>query len=607
MLCAALCAVLLSGCLPLVLLSTLLADDTDGSQAKPTAVEAQYGAFGDDALFTMDSSPYFDGRSYTRPDTTAVADAIWANIQALRPDSGREDVLRLTQSVLAEYYAFDTAHTHAMLMREINHCEGLWDDEYTLLDDEYYLVWDSVTAYLDQCVELGWRDDLAKEWPKLFLGWDSIPTTSMIRVLESREADLEDRMTEILDEATTRVGYEQMTYDDIMLINDYDDYNEAVDAWVREHNEALARLYIELVKIRNALAREKGFTSYPEMLFLSEGRDYTPEMVRNLLEMMKEEIYPLMDTLWNDVGFYRPDVSMPIEDFRSKAQSVFAVLSPDMEDAFATLFEGNHCFIGKSGVDEAVSPYVIYMGGYEMPFLMTLYDDDLDGMQTLTHEFGHFYEHLMRRDEFAFPDDISEIHSQAMELLFANHYEMVDRKLGRQMLYDVVLDSIDTLSTTAYLTSLELEIYAMDEALLEVDRLNDIAYEMAIAFGNEVNGEIYNRYGWASNDMLLSSPMREICYTTSMIVALEIWEISLEDEEAALEAYDRLIYTQDIRFLDAVRSAGLTSPFERERIRQIARMIQEQFIDGALEDESWEESWFSRDDRRERALTVFAG
>lgn len=591
LLCLMLTAALLSGCLPLLVLETLLEDDSPPPAVYTAAPQREEPAEADEtpapssggeSKIRQQAALRFGDIVYSAPDAASIA----LSIEALRTELYAAASYAEARPLIARceelFLDFDTTHTYASLMSEIQPYSARWESAFIEIDGDYGTVAGAKQDFMLAVLDAGYGAEVRADWPKYFLGWDTRPEPDGLDRLWDREAELEEELLEILEGSTIRYRGRAYTFWEIYDIEDYDAYEEAEAQWLRTYNGRMVEIYIELVGVRNEIARAKGFADYAEMTFELEGRDYTTEMAASLIASLEEHVFSLFDGIWEMGGYYAPDIDVDIGDFMNDARTILARLDPAMAEALDAMEATGFYYADEEGLGY-VSPYVIYMDTYQMPFLMTVYENDMTGMTNFAHEFGHFYEMYTRRDEYAYMHDISEMHSQALELLFANHFEVVDDYWAGELLYDAALECVEALSTTAYLTALELEIYKMDGAALTVDGLNDLAYRKAIAFGNESYGEDYNRYGWIADDYLIYSPMREICYTTSMVAALEIWEISLTDEAAALAAYDRLINTPHIGFLDTVAYAGLDSPFNEGRIEALAEMIRAMFVDGELE------------------------
>ena len=89
------------------------------------------------------------------------------------------------------------------------------------------------------------------------------------------------------------------------------------------------------------------------------------------------------------------------------------------------------------------------------------YTGDEYSMTTLIHEFGHFNNYL-ETGVTAEATDVSEIYSQALELLVANHYgEYFGEEIGYEMQYNALSDKLDSFVQQAYYTAVEQEVYSL--------------------------------------------------------------------------------------------------------------------------------------------------
>ena len=81
---------------------------------------------------------------------------------------------------------------------------------------------------------------------------------------------------------------------------------------------------------------------------------------------------------------------------------------------------------------------------------------------------------------------------------------------------------------------------------------------------------------WVCVPHTFQSPMYYISYATSALPALEMWELSLEDYDAARDTYWQLIERSPMAsFREELASLGLSDPFDSDLVERICIAIEE--------------------------------
>jgi oligoendopeptidase F len=73
----------------------------------------------------------------------------------------------------------------------------------------------------------------------------------------------------------------------------------------------------------------------------------------------------------------------------------------------------------------------------------------------------------------------------------------------------------------------------------------------------------------------ISNPVYYISYAISAVAAVEIYALAVEDADAAFVAYTTLVegVTPEDGFLNALKKAGLTTPFEESTYEKISGVL----------------------------------
>ena len=76
--------------------------------------------------------------------------------------------------------------------------------------------------------------------------------------------------------------------------------------------------------------------------------------------------------------------------------------------------------------------------------------------------------------------------------------------------------------------------------------------------------------------VVVSSPTYYISYATSLVSSLELYSISLASFNNAKNKYEKLIhydYDEDLKFLDVLEYADLSSPFEQDTFENYINIL----------------------------------
>jgi hypothetical protein len=588
-LCLCLCLVT-TGCVPLLYLLSM--DDEPTQEAtlpeRTTPPQETYAPPPADEGWTLPVLPgHFDDITYERPNGDWII-ARMAELTSTVPGCSTYAGLEvLIDEFEGLYLHVDTQATLTSLYAEFRPNHDHWEDEAEHLDELYDRAIEAKYDFVEALLQSPFSDEVKAQRPRFCSGWEPTYPSETLERLYDEEEEWIDAFYEAWDDATIRYDGRSMDYDDVMLLED-EAYSAAIDLWLEAAYPRLIENYTGLVATRYDIAREEGYVDYAHLAFAVEGRDYTPAQAQALIDDIERTITPFY-VEWADYGYYMPDFSMTFDEYTERVRPVMATLLPRLGQVFDLMLSTG--FYNVDPTQYKGGAYMTYLLEYGMPFVSMSYEDDAYGASTLVHEFGHFYEAYVMQEKSSAVHDVSEIHSQALQLLFSRHYEDVAGDIGPAMEYDEVLDAVDTLVCLFYTPAVEMQVYALPKDEITADRITDIAHDLCVRYDFAGVSDVYDRYSWIMDTDIIDTPTRAMSYVTSMTVAMDIWAIAQEDERAAIAAYEALV-TCDADTLEGVtRAAGLSLPFDDGRCAAILEALERYFTD-----ERWieyEELYFS--------------
>ena len=332
-------------------------------------------------------------------------------------------------------------------------------------------------------------------------------------------------------------------------------------------------LYIEFVQNNNEMAQIYGYDNYYTYAYqMIYERDYEASSVETMRDLCKQylpQIFEfaslkftstygglnskdqsaLVSFLYDDYNTLGKDYLTPylevmpgtLKDHTNQmltVDSMFTTSSGAMQGAFTTTIgDRSYCFFGR---------------GYK-------------GVSTVVHEAGHYYASCYN-DLGDIPLDLAELHSQGNEMLF-------------------LVYSSGLLNESVYAALSSYNIYnniAMILICLMVDEFEQIVYTTDISgytaedFDNLMNSVVsqyftpeymkenvtdVNAY-W--REVVVDQPVYYISYAVSVISAIDLYTVALNDFEGAAEIYRKLCEEPAIEagFLGNITAAGLSTPFD---------------------------------------------
>ena len=492
----------------------------------------------------------FDEMEYTRPDI----DALEAKAQDVEDMLGNffkvKDVISELDKFVALYNNFYTMKNLACVRYDMDTQDEFYFEEYSFcveasgdveyITDELLLACSnsSMCDYLDK----HFFDGLLEERYSVTDGTGYTPSDELAE-LERREAELENDYSELY-----------ARYSD-----DFD------DGRFKKQNSEIAKIYIELIKLRHDIAEQRNMKSYEELAYLDNGRDYTADDLDGYIEAIKQFIVPLYKKADSKKLYDRSLVSaMSPKTALSTVTSTVEGLDKGIDDALGYMLKYKLYDTGMSDSKYDQS-YVLYLNDYESPFMFCSPSGYSDTVLTIAHEFGHYVDGYLN---YGLNDsiDTSEVFSQGMEYLLLCNMDDAEQLTRYKM-----LDELELYAYQACLNEFEHEAYAMDEDELTVERLNSLYSELLEEYGIS---DDYKGLDWISVTHLFTSPFYVISYCVSDSAAFELYNMELNESGSGLKMYMKLLAeSANYGFLDLLEECGMSSAISADTVKAIAATL----------------------------------
>lgn len=372
--------------------------------------------------------------------------------------------------------------------------------------------------------------------------------------------------------------------------------------FIQKYNQQFGELYLELVSLREQMAQALGYDSYTQVADLDMLRNsYTREDIKTFREDIKQTIAPVYRSYLED--FYRraenrdqpgyvyllgeqsPVPQGSWQETLDQFEQLYQQMSEQTGECYSYLL--SHEFIdAEPSQTKANVTFSTLIYSLNTPFLFANMNGSAEDVFSISHEFGHCFamwqQLKLGSQQEGRSMDVSEIHSQAMQMLTLPYYEIFyGEDAGTARKYDVYT-MVAGILTAAMNDEFQEKIY--ENPQMSVQELNELYKELAMEYGLVVESPYFDiesfSMGWFTTNQYFDTPFYAIDYALSGCVAMEFLQMGLEDYTKALETYLSLVQqNSDYDFMTVLEETGLSSPFETEQMEALAQTM-EDFLQG---------------------------
>lgn len=371
------------------------------------------------------------------------------------------------------------------------------------------------------------------------------------------------------DKATALVGYDEQTDRQREITERVSELTLQYNALIMEYlsydeeTEKIGALYRELVDLHNEEAQIVGYKDYADYAYeASYGRDFTPDDAAALCEAVKPYARQYFGSLYYNEATYA-DFSADTDLTERELVGLVTQYMPRVSDdaAKAAAYMEKHGLYFMDSVDRVSDlGFTTTLDQYNAPFIyLALYGDQND-IQSMFHEFGHYYDAYVN----PVPDlllsvgslDIFEIHSTGMEALSTGWYEDIygeDADLARIRFLD---SALYTVFSGCLFDEFQRVVYA--DPTLTPEQISQTFVTIARSYGLRSFGKEFSHY-WMQVNHNFESPFYYISYAVSMLASLQIYEMAENDWAAAADFYNDLVSlgAYDYTYCELLEKVGL--------------------------------------------------
>lgn len=367
--------------------------------------------------------------------------------------------------------------------------------------------------------------------------------------------------------------------------------------FLSEHDEEIGTIYDKLVKLRDKMAKELGYSNYIEFGYLRLGRvDYNAQMVAGYREQIKRDVVPVVYKLRKNqakrLGYKNPiflDYNLFFEDGNAKpagdtgylvdcAQKMYNEMGTESGEFFKFMVD-NHLMDLDAKAGKAGGGYMTFIPRYKSPFIFANSNGTSSDVDTLTHEVGHAFQGYLCRNvkipNYQMPTlEACEIDSMSMEF-FAHPWMNLFFKDGADKYRFAHLDgAISFLPYGAEVDEFQHFVYEHPE-LTHKERCAKWA-ELEKVYRPWLNfkGFDYLENGgwWVRQSHIFASPFYYIDYTLAQVLALQFKCEMDKNREHAWKKYIKLLKMGGkYPFLTLVEKDHLRNPFVDGNVKKVIK------------------------------------
>lgn len=410
-------------------------------------------------------------------------------------------------------------------------------------------------------------------------------------VLESSYGDALSVYINSEDIIADAIDYIAMTDEEFALSEERtameDEYYTIAASGARVAGSKAEKLYLRMLDNFIASTEFTEYDNFVDYVYdMSFFRDYGVEDIAVMKEWVKDFVVPYYFGIINELvdnekldGYYTTAHTQ--DEIIAAVGPWVSSVSEEAAETFNMMVEYGLINIEASDTKND-GGFTTSLQLYGVPFIFDCPYGYLGDIETLIHEFGHYYEtmHNMKPMMYDYSNiDVAEINSQGMEMLMLSHAEEIYGKSYAEVaslynLYNIFGAIIDGCMFDEFQ---QRALYGrMDGSITEGKQLTELYLDIEYEYFEDMY------YSWAEDwwqvHHTFTSPFYYISYATSATAALGFLMMANEDYDAAVEKYVELIdIGSENGFLETLEMIGMPLPTTEEGCAELTEGLENYF------------------------------
>ena len=424
--------------------------------------------------------------------------------------------------------------------------------------------------------------------------------------LETEEAKLSQQYQKLSGSLTVQFRGEEKTLVQMGRYLEEPDRALREEAWTLvakrrlQEAEKFEETFDQLVRLREQIARNAGFSNYRDYAFRARARfDYSPKDCYDFHNSIEREVMPLLGKLhaarkkllrlpalrpW-DLAV-DPENQPPLRPFDqvetmvSRTQQIFDQLDPNLSRGFRLMNDLKLLDLANRK-GKAPGGYQSTLSESRLPFIFMNAVGVQRDVETILHEAGHAFHALATRDEDLYsyrhaPIEFCEVASMSMELLgnefIDSFYNPADSNRARRDHLEGIIEIFPWIATV---DAFQHWIYTHPG---HTRAQRTAAWlELMNRFGGDVDWTGFEEARanlWHRQLHIFLHPFYYIEYGIAQLGALQVWANSKRDRAGALRDYQKALKLGGSRPLpELFQSAGCKFDFSAATVKPLMELI----------------------------------
>jgi M3 family oligoendopeptidase len=550
----------------------------------------------------------FNDMIYRRPDTESMIQSIRDRIQELIQEEEFENQDRIFNEINGIRNTFDTMESICLIRHSIN-----TNDEFYKSENDYFdLVGPKFTGIVTEfyrAVLLSKSLDQFKK--KHGQHWFNLAQTSLKVFSEDIIPEMQ-KENQLITEYNQLIAAAKIDFDGkeytlaemgpLLMDSDRDirkRSHEQYFGYLSNHQKNFDRIYDELVKLRDSMAKKLGFENYIPMAYARLGRtDYNADDVSRFRQAVLKDITPISSSLMelqrerievDELKYYdlkylfssgNPKPSGNADEIIFAAGDMYRELAPETNEFFAMMMDNQLMdLVAKKGKE--AGGYCTFIHDYQSPFVFSNFNGTYGDVTVLTHEFGHAYQVYCGRahqePEYIWPTlEAAEIASMGMEAIT---WPWMDKFFGNEadkFRFMHLQENINFIPYGVSVDEFQHVIYQNPEMTPDERLLQWREIEKKYMPYKDYSGNQYLESGgyWQKQGHIFSVPFYYIDYTLAQMAAFEILIKAQENPQGLWKDYQRICDVAGSQsYTKILKEGNLRNPFKLNAISSIMDQI----------------------------------
>lgn len=368
-----------------------------------------------------------------------------------------------------------------------------------------------------------------------------------------------------------------------------------------DNEQEFDRIFDELVKVRNQMAKQLGYETFTELGYLRMNRfDYNQKMVANYRKQILADLVPLNNELYKRqtkrLGLDKLEYYDFVYEF-STGNPTPKKDAAGLVDAAVNMYHQMHKKTGEfidimkekelwdllSKDGKEMGGYCTSFSDYKVPFIFANFNGTSGDVDVLTHEAGHAFQYYMSKDipieDCQWPTmESAEIHSMSMEFFAYPWMKDFFGEDTEKYYFSHLTGTLTFLPYGVLVDHFQHEIYNNPEMTPAERKTVWKKLEKMYRPERDYTGcEILERGAfWFQQGHIFQMPFYYIDYTLAQICALQFWSRTRQNDKKAFDDYLHLCSLGGtLSFTNLVKEAGLIVPFEDGCVSSVVKQARE--------------------------------